>query len=158
LIVGRTPVKFVDCHSSLSQFDTTEVFDCTVGFPTLGAFPIERKSVAFQQPWGGPPYSAAPTVHVHLPLNAIIMRVFAVKASGTGADGSTTFTYTLTDADSTQIAVVSGGGAAWNAGWTFDSGPLYYSCATDNKRTLTLTSANIADSTADCLIFVEYLA
>jgi hypothetical protein len=160
LIVGRPPVKFVDCHSAISQFDYAAVFDCTVGFPTIGPRSMEQKIVTAQQPWGGPPYVGAPgtaTVDIHLPLNAIITRVRGIKGVS-GGDPSTTFTYTITNADGDTVEQVNGGGLYWHLGWTYDSGALRYSCSTDNRRKLTVTAANIADSTLDCQLFIEYLA
>ncbi len=156
LIVGRAPVRFEDCHSILAQDDTKEVFDCTVGFPNVGAVSIQRKVVPIQWPWGGTAYNSNPVL-INLPLNAIITRVFAIKAAS-GTSTSTAVTYTLTDANAATIATVTSGGAAWNAGWQYDSGMLANSCTTDNKRKLTLTAAGIAETPADCLIFVEYLA
>ena len=154
---GRPAIKFTDgCRSNLVT-DQKEIFDCTVGFPNIINSVVEPRIATPMQSWGGQPATGATTENINLPLNAVITRLMASKPAS-GSDTSTTFTYTLTDADGTTIDTISGGGSAWNAGWSYDSGLLGYRCTTDNKRKLTITSANVDGTSADTLIWIEFYA
>lgn len=157
---GRAPaVKFTGCRSGLST-DYKETFDTTVGWQNSVNVVVSPKVLSIRLPWSGTsglPSSGLSTWNANLPLNAIITRVRCFKGAG-GSTSATNVTYTLTDADATVIATAVTGGSAWNASWVYDSGLLRYPCSTDNKRKLTLTSANITETTQDSFFLVDYLA
>ncbi len=153
-VFGAPPIRFIKCRGDGSG--GLENFDCTVGAFNANSV-IEPKVLSMQKPYGGIVFTADPTSNANLPLNAVITRVRAWKGVS-GSSTSTTFTYTLQDADSATIATATGGGAEWKDGWTYDSGLLFYRCTTTNKRTLTLTSANIDQNQSNTFFLVEYLA
>lgn len=160
-IVGSRPlIKFDQCRGS-GFGSRTVIFDTWLNwqFAVNGALPIKRAHMCKAGPPGGLPFpgDGEGTADLTLPPDSFITGVRAFKPAG-GADTSTTFTYTLTDADAQVVAQAVGDGiATWADGFTYDSGPIAFPMSTTNKRTLTLTPANIEESTADTFFLVEYI-
>lgn len=154
---GLPLVRFTNCKAK--SFDINEVFDCNINWQSRINAVVERRVVSMKKPGGGLPGDGwGTTVTMKLPPNAVITRVTSFKGV-TGGSSSTNFSYTLKDADNLTIATAVGNGSTgWNLGYSYDSGPLYRVCSTTNKRTLTLTSANIAEAQTDNMFLVEYLA
>jgi hypothetical protein len=157
---STTPIEFVNCRSVIggSSVSYKNMFDCTIGWQSSRNAVVQKRQVSVKRSGGQLPYNGDPTVNVTLPLNAVITRVYSWKPAG-GASSSTNFTYTLTDADGLQLAqAVGDGSTAWSAGYSWDSGNLRIPLTTNNKRTLTLTAANIANAQGDNYFIIEYIA
>jgi hypothetical protein len=123
------PIKFKDCTGA-ETMGPGDVWDCTVGWPWAMDARVQPRSVSLQMPAGGLPLTGATTHQVK---------------------------YTLTNASATQVAQVAPG-VAWNTAWAFDSGEIFYQADTDAKRTLTLTSANIAEASDNSYFLIDFLA
>lgn len=155
-IAGKPAITFTQCRSGLAS-DYKESFDTTVGWAETVNAVVSPKVLSIRPANGYFLETSTSTWNATLPLNSVITRVRCFKGAG-GSSTATNVTYTLTDAGSTTIATAGTGGSAWNTSWAYDSGLLRYVCSTDNKRTLTLTSANISESTTDTFFLIEYLA
>jgi hypothetical protein len=158
-IGGRVPIDFIDCRGSTVANGERYPFDCVLNSEVAAGASPKLRTVSVKISAGTLPYSSGISTAVAvLPPGATIRRVRFWKGSS-GSASNTDWSYVLTDADAAEIARVQGGGVTqWKDGFDDDSGDLFIRCTTLNKRTLTLTAANITQTQAESFCLVDYLA